>query len=46
MMPHIYHYIEITEKTNGAKHSQKHYNFGPQWQTRGEPYWSTYRYVT
>ncbi|TAQ90212.1 hypothetical protein B7494_g1502 [Chlorociboria aeruginascens] len=38
MMPHLYHYIEVTEKTTGAKHSQKHYNFGPKWGTRSEPY--------
>jgi hypothetical protein len=46
MMPHLYHYIEVTEKTTGAKHSQKHYNFGPKWGTRSEPYWSTYRFDT
>jgi hypothetical protein len=44
MMPHLYHYIEVTEKITGAKHSQKHYNFGPKWGTRSEPYWSTYRF--
>jgi hypothetical protein len=46
MMPHLYHYIEVTEKSIGAKHSQKHYNFSPKWGTQSEPYWSTYRFGT
>jgi len=44
MMPHLYHYIEITDKVTGARFSQKHYNFGPKWGAQSEPYWSTYRY--
>ncbi|KAL1843433.1 hypothetical protein VTK73DRAFT_2851 [Phialemonium thermophilum] len=44
MMPHIYHYIQITDKRTGQSHSQKHYSFGPAWGPRSEPWWSTYRY--
>lgn len=43
MMPHIYHYIEITDKQTGQTHTQKHYTFGPSWGPRSEPWWSTYR---
>lgn len=31
-------------KDTGLAHSQKHYSFGPKWQARSEPWWSTYRY--
>ncbi|CAI4214123.1 unnamed protein product [Parascedosporium putredinis] len=44
MMPHIYHYIQITDKRTGQKSTQKHYSFGPLWGPRSEPWWSTYRY--
>jgi len=44
MMPHIYHYIAITNKEKGATSHQKHYSFGPQWGANSEPFWSTYRY--
>ncbi|PGH02902.1 hypothetical protein GX51_04358 [Blastomyces parvus] len=44
MMPHMFHYIEVTDKRTGQKHTQKHYNFGPEWGPRSEPWWSTYRY--
>ncbi|WWD18862.1 hypothetical protein CI109_103317 [Kwoniella shandongensis] len=44
MMPHIYHYIAITDKVTGHVTYQKHYNYGPKWKEIGEPYWSTYRY--
>ena len=45
MMPHIYHYIQITEKNTGSTTYEKHYTGGPQWgDDRGQPYWSTYRY--
>ena len=43
MMPHIYHYIQVTDKQTGRTHTQKHYNFGPVWGPRSEPWWSTYR---
>ncbi|KAL5610920.1 hypothetical protein FOBRF1_007037 [Fusarium oxysporum] len=44
MMPHIYHYIQVTDKQTGQTHTQKHYSFGPSWGPRSEPWWSTYRY--
>ncbi|KAI0360213.1 NAD binding oxidoreductase [Trametes cingulata] len=44
MMPHLYHYIQIYDKRTGQTHTEKHYSGGPQWGTRGEPWWSTYRY--
>ncbi|QSS63516.1 NAD binding oxidoreductase [Histoplasma capsulatum] len=44
MMPHVFHYIEVTDKRTGQKHTQKHYNFGPEWGACSEPWWSTYRY--
>lgn len=45
MMPHVYHYIQITEKETGNTTYEKHYTGGPQWgDDRGKPYWSTYRY--
>jgi predicted dehydrogenase len=44
MMPHLYHFIEITDKKTGHTSYQKHYSFGPKWGARGESWWSTYRY--
>ncbi|WWC85195.1 uncharacterized protein L201_000054 [Kwoniella dendrophila CBS 6074] len=44
MMPHIYHYIAITDKITKHTTYQKHYNYGPKWQEIGDPHWSTYRY--
>jgi len=45
MMPHVYHYIQITEKDTGHTSYEKHYTGGPQWgDDRGKPYWTTYRY--
>ncbi|KLJ07904.1 hypothetical protein EMPG_16617 [Blastomyces silverae] len=43
-MPHMFHYVEVTDKRTRQKHTQKHYNFGPEWGARSEPWWSTYRY--
>lgn len=45
-MPHLYHYIAITDRHTGHTSYQKHYNLGPKWgvRSRGEPWWSTYRY--
>lgn len=43
MMPHLYHYIAITDKAGNTSY-QKHYCFGPKWGVRGESWWSTYRY--
>jgi len=43
MMPHLYHYISITDKDGNVSY-QKHYCFGPKWGVRGESWWSTYRY--
>ncbi|RDB27790.1 D-xylose 1-dehydrogenase (NADP(+)) 2 [Hypsizygus marmoreus] len=44
MMPHVYHYISITDKETGRTTYEKHYSGGPQWLETGEAYWSTYRY--
>lgn len=44
MMPHIYHYISITDKQTKHTTYQKHYNYGPKWQEVGDTHWSTYRY--
>ncbi|KAF9461167.1 putative NAD binding Rossmann fold oxidoreductase [Collybia nuda] len=44
MMPHIYHYIGITDKASGRTKYEKCYSGGPQWKERGKPHWSTYRY--
>jgi predicted dehydrogenase len=45
MMPHVYHYIQITEKATGYTTYEKYYTGGPQWgDDRGKSYWSTYRY--
>jgi hypothetical protein len=45
MMPHLYMYVAITDKTTGSTTYQKHYNYGPKWKTTGETWWSTYRYM-
>lgn len=51
MMPHLYHYIAITEKSTGKTEYKKLYSGGPIWadvQTSGgkggKSFWSTYRY--
>jgi len=44
MMPHLYHYIDIFDRRTQQHHIQKHYSYGPKWQARSEPWWSTYRY--
>lgn len=51
MMPHLYHYIAITEKATGKTEIKKQYSGGPKWgnvQTTGgmggRSNWSTYRY--
>lgn len=44
MMPHLYHYIQVTDKKTGYSATQKHYNYGPKWGVNSEPWWSTYRY--
>lgn len=44
MMPHIYHYIAITDKATGKTRYEYVYKGGPLWKGRGESYWSTYRY--
>lgn len=43
-MPHLYHYIQVTDKKTGHTTTQKHYNWGPKWGANSEPWWSTYRY--
>jgi len=45
MMPHMYHYIAITDKATGRTKYEKCYTGGPKWgDGRGQAYWSTYRY--
>lgn len=51
MMPHLYHYISITDKATGKVQTLKQYSKGPIWndvQTTGgkggSSLWSTYRY--
>lgn len=51
MMPHLYHYISITDKTTGKTEYKTQYRSGPCWGEAwttggkgGKSYWSTYRY--
>ncbi|OXV09834.1 hypothetical protein Egran_02402 [Elaphomyces granulatus] len=51
MMPHVYHFIAITEKATGDTHYCKQYCAGPLWGNAmttggkgGKSYWSTYRW--
>ena len=44
MLPHVYHYIAITDKKTGRTSYEHCYQGGPLWKERGEKYWSTYRY--
>ena len=49
MMPHLYHYITVTNKKTGATETFKHYRASDsgiptKWGSRGEAWWSTYRY--
>ncbi|KAF7116233.1 hypothetical protein CNMCM5793_004309 [Aspergillus hiratsukae] len=52
MMPHLYHYISIRDKTTGKTSYRKQYAGGPLWgnvvtstgEKGGNPHWSTYRW--
>jgi predicted dehydrogenase len=51
MMPHLYHYISITDKMTGKTKYVKQYQGGPFWGEAwttggkgGKSFWSTYRY--
>lgn len=52
MMPHVYHYISVTDKTTGQTRYVKQYSGGPFWGNRntsvgrkgGCKGWSTYRW--
>ncbi|RYP42088.1 hypothetical protein DL767_000453 [Monosporascus sp. MG133] len=52
MMPHLYHYISITDKATGISTTVKQYSGGPVWgdvttsngAKGGSTMWSTYRY--
>ena len=49
VVPTYMHSITITEKhqdgkLTGKKHTEKTFTNGPQWGTRGEDWWTTYRY--
>ncbi|KLO11049.1 NAD binding Rossmann fold oxidoreductase [Schizopora paradoxa] len=49
MMPHFYHYVAVTDKKTGKTETFKHYRASDsgiptKWGSRGEAWWSTYRY--
>ncbi|KAJ9199491.1 hypothetical protein DTO207G8_3685 [Paecilomyces variotii] len=51
MMPHLYHYIAVTDKATGKTRYHKQYKGGPLWGSietssgkGGKSYWSTYRW--
>jgi len=44
MMPHLYHYISITDKRTGKTTYQKFYLDGSPSSMMGQPWWSTYRW--
>jgi predicted dehydrogenase len=51
MMPHLYHYIAITDKSTGKTQYRKQYRGGPRWEEvwttggkGGKSFWSTYRW--
>jgi predicted dehydrogenase len=51
MMPHLYHYIAVSDKMTGKTEYKKQYEGGPCWGEAwttggkgGKSYWSTYRY--
>lgn len=51
MMPHVYHYISITDKRTGKTEYKTQRSGGPLWGNvwttggkGGKPYWSTYRW--
>lgn len=51
MMPHVYHYIAITDKRTGKTEYKKQNSGGPVWGDKwttggkgGKSYWSTYRW--
>lgn len=51
MMPHVYHYISITDKRTGKTEYKTQKSGGPLWGDTwttggkgGKPYWSTYRW--
>lgn len=51
MMPHVYHYIAVTDKATGKVEYHTQRSGGPVWGDKwttggkgGKPYWSTYRW--
>ncbi|KAL1965219.1 hypothetical protein VTN77DRAFT_5973 [Rasamsonia byssochlamydoides] len=51
IMPHLYHYIAVTDKTTGRTQYRKQYRGGPRWGEAwttggkgGKSFWSTYRW--
>ncbi|KAE8400909.1 hypothetical protein BDV37DRAFT_274040 [Aspergillus pseudonomiae] len=51
LMPHLYHYIAVTDKTTGQTRYHKQYKGGPLWANvmttggkGGSSHWSTYRW--
>ncbi|RXW19647.1 hypothetical protein EST38_g6202 [Candolleomyces aberdarensis] len=44
MLPHLYHYIGITDKKTRKTRYEQVYKGGLAWKDRGETWWSTYRY--
>ena len=44
VIPAYFHSITITEKGTGQKRTERYYVDGPEWGSRGKPWWTTYRY--
>jgi len=44
MMPHLYHYVSITDKRSGETTYKKIYVDDSAWSQKGQPWWSTYRW--
>ena len=44
VIPTFGHTITITDKGSGQKSTEKLFVDGPQWKSRGQPWWTTYRY--
>jgi hypothetical protein len=42
--PHLGHTLLIHNKVTGVSTKEYHYNAGPKFGPRSEPYWTTYRY--
>ena len=43
-LPHLYHFISVTDHTSGKTIYENVYKGGPIWGDRGETHWSSHRY--